>query len=55
MALPLPFADDEFDAAICLEGVEHLVNPVQLKILLPVYLLLFPLKCSPLFRPSVFH
>ncbi|MDP1993533.1 MAG: class I SAM-dependent methyltransferase [Syntrophales bacterium] len=30
MALPLPFADDEFDAAICLEGVEHLVNPVQL-------------------------
>lgn len=30
MARPLPFADDEFDAAICLEGVEHLVDPVQL-------------------------
>jgi SAM-dependent methyltransferase len=29
MAQPLPFADAEFDAAVCLEGVEHLVNPVQ--------------------------
>jgi SAM-dependent methyltransferase len=30
MAAPLPFGDGEFDAIICLEGVEHLVNPVQL-------------------------
>jgi len=30
MAAPLPFADAAFDAVICLEGVEHLVNPVQL-------------------------
>lgn len=30
MAGPLPFADGEFDAVICLEGLEHLVNPVQL-------------------------
>jgi SAM-dependent methyltransferase len=30
MAAPLPFGDGEFDAAICLEGLEHLVNPVQL-------------------------
>jgi SAM-dependent methyltransferase len=30
MAAPLPFRDGEFDAAICLEGVEHLVNPVGL-------------------------
>jgi SAM-dependent methyltransferase len=30
MAAPLPFADGEFDAVICLEGLEHLVNPVQL-------------------------
>ena len=30
MGAPLPFADGEFDAAICLEGVEHLVDPVQL-------------------------
>ncbi len=30
MAAPLPFADDAFDAVVCLEGVEHLVNPVQL-------------------------
>ena len=30
MATPLPFADGEFDAVICLEGLEHLVNPVQL-------------------------
>lgn len=29
MAEPLPFPDGAFDAAICLEGVEHLVNPVQ--------------------------
>jgi SAM-dependent methyltransferase len=30
MAERLPFADGEFDAAVCLEGLEHLVNPVQL-------------------------
>ena len=30
MAAPLPFAAGEFDAVICLEGLEHLVNPVQL-------------------------
>ncbi len=30
MAGPLPFADGEFDAVVCLEGLEHLVNPVQL-------------------------
>ena len=30
MARPLPFADGEFDAVVCLEGLEHLVNPVQL-------------------------
>ncbi len=30
MAQPLPFGDGEFDAMICLEGLEHLVNPVQL-------------------------
>jgi len=30
MAAPLQFADDVFDAIVCLEGVEHLVNPVQL-------------------------
>lgn len=30
MSAPLPFADGEFDAAVCLEGVEHLVDPVQL-------------------------
>ena len=29
MAQPLPFADAEFDAVICLEGLEHLVDPVQ--------------------------
>lgn len=26
----LPFSDGEFDVAICLEGVEHLIDPVQL-------------------------
>lgn len=30
MAAQLPFADREFDAVICLEGLEHLVNPVHL-------------------------
>jgi SAM-dependent methyltransferase len=30
MAAPLPFRDGEFDAVTCLEGLEHLVNPVQL-------------------------
>lgn len=30
MQQPLPFEDSQFDAAICLEGVEHLVDPVQL-------------------------
>lgn len=30
MAAPLPFPDGEFDTTICLEGLEHLVNPVQL-------------------------
>lgn len=30
MAQPLPFADCNFDAVVCLEGLEHLVNPVQL-------------------------
>lgn len=29
MARPLPFADGNFDAVVCLEGLEHLVNPVQ--------------------------
>ena len=30
MEASLPFGDSEFDAAICFEGLEHLVNPVQL-------------------------
>ncbi len=30
MAKPLSVADGEFDAVICLEGLEHLVNPVRL-------------------------
>jgi len=30
MGALLPLADGAFDAAICLEGLEHLVNPVQL-------------------------
>ncbi|MCW5604572.1 MAG: class I SAM-dependent methyltransferase, partial [Burkholderiales bacterium] len=29
MSGPLPFADGEFDAAVCLEGIEHLVNPID--------------------------
>lgn len=30
MGEPLPFADAEFDAVLCLEGLEHLIDPVQL-------------------------
>lgn len=30
MARPLPFPDGGFDAVVCLEGLEHLINPVQL-------------------------
>lgn len=30
MAQPLPFADAEFDVVLCLEGLEHLIDPVQL-------------------------
>jgi SAM-dependent methyltransferase len=29
MADPLPFEDDEFDIVICMEGLEHLINPAQ--------------------------
>lgn len=28
MSQPLPFADGAFDSALCLEGVEHLIDPV---------------------------
>ena len=30
MSEPLPFTDAEFDAVVCLEGVEHLVDPAAL-------------------------
>lgn len=30
MSKPLPFGDGEFDLAICLEGIEHLLDPVPL-------------------------
>lgn len=30
MGGPLPFGDGEFDAVVCLEGVEHMVDPVAL-------------------------
>jgi SAM-dependent methyltransferase len=30
MTGPLPFTDGEFDAVICLEGLEHLVDPARL-------------------------
>jgi SAM-dependent methyltransferase len=30
MSGPLPLREGEFDAVVCLEGLEHLVNPVQL-------------------------
>ena len=30
MAQPLPFGDGGFDAVVCLEGLEHLVDPVHL-------------------------
>jgi len=30
MSEPLPFADSEFDTVICLEGLEHLINPALL-------------------------
>lgn len=29
MSAPLPFVAESFDAVLCLEGVEHLVNPVS--------------------------
>lgn len=30
MEKPLPFADGQFDFAICMEGIEHVINPHQL-------------------------
>lgn len=30
MTEPLPFADNEFDLVICMEGIEHILNPAQL-------------------------
>jgi len=30
MEKPLPFADEEFDAIICCEGIEHIFSPFQL-------------------------
>jgi len=30
MNKPLPFPDNEFDAVICLEGIEHVIDPVFL-------------------------
>lgn len=30
MTKPLPFADAAFDVAICLEGIEHMIDPVLL-------------------------
>lgn len=30
MNKPLPFRDGQFDAVVCLEGIEHVIDPVQL-------------------------
>ena len=30
MSETLPFSDNEFDTVICLEGIEHLINPTKL-------------------------
>ncbi len=30
MAKPLPFEDNEFDVVICMEGIEHVLEPVRL-------------------------
>ncbi len=30
MNFPLPFPSDEFDVVTCLEGIEHVINPVSL-------------------------